>query len=217
MPKKLDNDAPCDHRLGSTSRSMLAAARRNDANAWQRLVTLYRPLITGLCLRGGVAQQDVADVLQEVMTAVAGNLERFRKERADHTFRGWLTTITRNKIHDYFRRRGHEQAAAGGTEAAQRMSQVADKLGGQDDDDSAAADFDAVILAALDAIRPEFHERTWQAFWLAVVEGKAAGNVAAELGMQPGGVRVAKSRVLARLRLELGDASPSDQVQVEHS
>jgi RNA polymerase sigma-70 factor (ECF subfamily) len=37
------------------------------------------------------------------------------------------------------------------------------------------------------------------------IEGRATADVAADLGMQPGAVRVAKSRVLQRLRRELGD------------
>jgi RNA polymerase sigma-70 factor (ECF subfamily) len=51
----------------------------------------------------------------------------------------------------------------------------------------------------------KFHEQTWQAFWSAVVEGRDAAQVAGELGMKPGAVRVCKSRVLSRLRRELGD------------
>ena len=54
-------------------------------------------------------------------------------------------------------------------------------------------------------IRNEFEPRTWQAFWLTAVEGRAPKDVADELGMSGGAVRVAKSRVLHRLRAELGD------------
>ena len=54
-------------------------------------------------------------------------------------------------------------------------------------------------------MRSEFEERTWQAFWLTAVENRAAVEVALELRMSPGAVRVAKSRVLRRLREELGE------------
>jgi RNA polymerase sigma-70 factor (ECF subfamily) len=54
-------------------------------------------------------------------------------------------------------------------------------------------------------VRGEFEERTWQAFWQTVIGGRAPRDVAADLGMSPGAVRVAKSRVLHRLREELGD------------
>ena len=65
-----------------------------------------------------------------------------------------------------------------------------------------------VLLRALESIRGEFHERTWQAFWGVVIDGRTASDVAADLAMKPGTVRVSKSRVLLRLRRELGDAIP---------
>jgi RNA polymerase sigma-70 factor, ECF subfamily len=195
---------------GSTSRSMLAAAKDDDPAAWSRLVTLYSPLVAAWCARWGVARQDVMDVVQDVFTAVARNLDRFRKEQPQDTFRGWLATISKNKVRDYFRRRGDEPAGAGGTQAWLRISQVCDGVRLPTESDDGEADiFSAVLRQALESIRHEFHERTWQAFWRTVVEGKAAADVATELAMQPGAVRVSKSRVLWRLRRELGEGPPA--------
>jgi RNA polymerase sigma-70 factor, ECF subfamily len=174
----------------STSRSLLAGARRAEPEAWERLAALYAPLVAYWCRRWGVAEQDIADIIQDVFSAVSLHLGTFQKDRPTDTFRGWLLTIARNKAHDHFRRCGHEPAAAGGTEAALRIQQILDPH--RDDQ-------------PLESIRPEFHERTWQAFWSTVVEGRTAPDVAADLSMQPGTVRVAKSRVLLRLRRELGD------------
>jgi RNA polymerase sigma-70 factor (ECF subfamily) len=207
-----DTDAAADwnDHSGSISRSLLAAAQADDPAAWSRLVTLYSPLVAAWCGRWGVARQDVMDVVQDVFAAVARNLKRFRKEQPQDTFRGWLATIARNKVRDYFRRRGDEPSAAGGTEAWLRISQVCDGNGRPEESDRADADaFDQVLLRALDSIRGEFQERTWQAFWRTVVDGQAAADVAAELAMQPGAVRVSKSRVLWRLRRELGDQPPA--------
>ena len=191
----------------STSRSLLSAARCDEADAWRRLVHLYAPLAAVWCRRSGVAAQDIADILQDVFAAVARNLDHFRKERPADPFRGWLATITRNKVRDYYRRRGAEPPAIGGTEATARLAQVLDPLAAGEEeplaDDPALG---GVMQRALTVIRGEFHERTWQAFWAVVVEGRSAAEVGADLQMQPGHVRVAKSRVLHRLRQELGDA-----------
>jgi RNA polymerase sigma-70 factor (ECF subfamily) len=54
-------------------------------------------------------------------------------------------------------------------------------------------------------IRSEFEERTWRAFWGVAVDDRPAAEVAAELGMSPGAVYIAKSRVLRRLREEFRD------------
>jgi RNA polymerase sigma-70 factor (ECF subfamily) len=117
-----------------------------------------------------------------------------------------LLTIAHNKTRDYFRRRGDEPCAAGGTEASLRLLQIADPHTEADllnVGDEAIVD--GVLGQALESIRGEFHERTWRAFWGVVVEGRAVADVAADLDMRPGTVRVAKSRVLLRLRNELGD------------
>ena len=60
-----------------------------------------------------------------------------------------------------------------------------------------------LVRQALDALRDEFPERTWQAFWQCAVAGKSAAETARALGLRVGSVYAAKSRVTARLREEL--------------
>ena len=50
-----------------------------------------------------------------------------------------------------------------------------------------------------------FHEDGTRSLWLVAVDGRPAKDVGEELSMRPGTVRVAKSRVLQRLRQELGE------------
>lgn len=195
---------------GSTSRSLLNAARLADAEAWERLVKLYTPLVASWCRRWGVSKQDTVDVLQDVFYAVATHLGRFRKDRLGDTFRGWLMVIARSKAMDYFNRRNREPVAAGGTEASVRLCEIRDPgpMFAIETEIPAADEeliFNDVLLRALESIKHEFHDRTWQAFWKVVVEGRSASDVAADLSMKPGTVRVSKSRVLLRLRHELGD------------
>ena len=57
----------------------------------------------------------------------------------------------------------------------------------------------------MDLVRVEFADKTWRAFWRTAVEGVAAKDAAEELGVSPDAVRMAKSRVLRRLREEMPD------------
>ena len=57
----------------------------------------------------------------------------------------------------------------------------------------------------MDRIKDEFQEKTWQAFWLTVIEGRSAAALAGELGVSAAAVRQSRSRVLRRLKRELGD------------
>lgn len=200
----------------STSRSLLWRARQDDPAAWERMVSLYAPLVAIWCRRSGLQENDAADVFQDVFQAVAGNLHNFRKNREGDTFRGWLRIITQNKIRDRFRKAGREPQAAGGTEAHRWLEQVplasvAEQSEATESAASAAIapdDEDAkrmLFRRALELIQADFAEHTWRAFWRTAVDGQTSTDVAEELGMTPGAVRVAKSRVLQRLREELGD------------
>jgi RNA polymerase sigma-70 factor (ECF subfamily) len=190
----------------STSRSLLARVQANDPAAWDRLVTLYAPLVWHWCRRMHLPHQETADVFQEVFKAVAVHFPRFHHDRPEDTFRGWLRTITRNKVRDYFRRTQHEPEATGGTDAQLHWSQVP----ALDPDNELEAGQDSLLFQrALSLIQSEFEERSWRAFWRVVVDGCPPQQVADELGMSTGSVRVAKCRILHRLRQELGDAAGS--------
>jgi RNA polymerase sigma-70 factor (ECF subfamily) len=189
----------------ATSRSLLARVRADEPAAWDRLVTLYAPAVLHWCRHGGLREQDVADVFQEVFQAVLLHVGTFRKQQAGDTFRGWLRRITQNKVRDHFRKLGREAHGAGGSSAQERLAQLP---GPPPADDESAADDRTergLLARGLDLIRSEFEQQTWAAFWRTAVEGRASRDVAAELSMSPGAVRVAKSRVLHRLRKELGD------------
>jgi RNA polymerase sigma-70 factor (ECF subfamily) len=198
-------DRPDDRSSASrTHRSLLDRARARDPGAWERMVALYAPLVAAWCRRWGLRDEDAADVLQEVFQAVAVNLARFRRERSGDSFRGWLRTIARNKVHDLHRRRQKEPEGVGGSEARAALAQLPELPAPEEEDPGGIPDT-AFLHRALDLIRDEFEPRTWEAFWQTTVNGRAAADVAADLGMTPGGVRVAKSRVLHRLRAELAE------------
>jgi RNA polymerase sigma-70 factor, ECF subfamily len=110
---------------GSTSSGLLRRVKLQDAEAWRRLVRLYGPLVFLWCRQFGASGEDAADVAQEVWIAVAAKLADFRRDGPQHSFRGWLWTITRNKLRD--RRRDPEPSAAGGSDAQRWLSQVPDE------------------------------------------------------------------------------------------
>lgn len=192
----------------STSRSLLVRLNERDESAWDRLVELYTPLVCHWCRRIGLAEQDLPDVVQEVFRAVSQNIDRFRHDRPGDTFRGWLRTISRSKVMDVFRKAGKEATAAGGTEANAKFQQLQDVVFDEDDEDKESSDTaekNLLYRRALELVKRDFEERTWQAFWKVVVDGMSPKDAGEELNMKPGTVRVSKSRVLARLRQEFGD------------
>jgi RNA polymerase sigma-70 factor (ECF subfamily) len=182
----------------------LARVQAGEPEAWERLVNLYAPLVFRWCRCGGLQDQDTADVFQEVFQAVVVSVGGFRREREGDTFRGWLRRIAQNKLRDHFRKLGREPRGAGGSSARERLAQFPEPQPA-DDDLTREEPERGLFARALGLIRGEFAERTWAAFWQTAVEGRGPKDVAADLSMSPGAVRVAKSRVLHRLREELGD------------
>jgi RNA polymerase sigma-70 factor (ECF subfamily) len=205
---RIDNPNESDDGPQSTAtfRGLLERVKVDDEAAWHRLIDLYAPLVYRWCRRDGLPEQDAADVFQDVFQSVAVHIADFRKEKQGDTFRGWLRTITRNKVRDQFRRSRRQPAGEGGSEALLRLSALPEALP-PDGDDSSEEEADGGLFGqALSLIRSEFEPRTWQAFWLTAVEGRSPDDISGELAMSPGAVRVAKSRVLRRLREELGES-----------
>ncbi len=62
----------------------------------------------------------------------------------------------------------------------------------------------ALYRRALEQIRGEFLEHVWQAFWLTTIEQRLPAALVDELQMTVNHIRQAKSRVLRRLREEVG-------------
>jgi RNA polymerase sigma-70 factor (ECF subfamily) len=186
----------------STSTNLLGGIQANDSQSWSRFVHLYGGLVYYWCRQQGLAAEDAADVSQEAFRAVARGVNDFRHDGRAGSFRAWLWTITRNKIRDHRRRKAKQIDAAGGSTAKFRLDQVPDD---PPPTSLAAGKFSATFLKAIDAVRTQFEDHTWQAFWRTTVDERAATDVAAELGMSVAAIYKAKSRVLRRLREDFRD------------
>src|SRR5262249_4512515 len=76
--------------------------------------------------------------------------------------------------------------------------------GAEPADDPADPPESELLHRALELIRGDFEPRTWEAFWQTAVEGRAAADVAADLGMTPGPCGGARSCVLPGRRTVWG-------------
>lgn len=202
-------DPPHVDSASRTSHSLIAQAPENDSDAWERLAKLYSPLVYFWCKESGLPEPDLHDVFQDVFHTLARNIGKFRSIE-NGTFRGWLRTLTRNKVNDYFRSSGREPRPVGGTEALHYLEQfpaAAPQPSTSNHGESSQSETQiqqSILCQALANVRPHFAEQTWRAFWMVVIDGRETNDVAKDLSMRPGTVRVAKSRVLKRLRLEIG-------------
>jgi RNA polymerase sigma-70 factor (ECF subfamily) len=186
-----------------TSLSLLCRARNNDQQAWSRITDLYRPLVRYWCRQANCPDTEVEDVVQEVFTAVTVGLSAFRHDRPGDSFRGWLRGIARNQVLLYFRRNQGRPRPVGGSNALERLQNVAETLPGSAEDESTV--LSQFYRQAVEQVRDEFEQRTWHMFWRTVIEGRSTTAVAEEMALTPAAVRQAKSRVLRRLKQEVGE------------
>jgi len=183
--------------MNTTSVSLIERLRRpGEEKAWRRLVELYTPLLDHWAQRMGLAEQDAADLVQEVFAVLVQKLPEFLYDPSK-SFRGWLRTILVNRWRDGQRRR----ALAPQARSPHDLEQLAQA-------DPTEPFWEAeyrrqLVGRALDLMRSEFQPVTWQACEKVVVAGQPAAEVAVELGISIDSVYAAKSRVLRRLRQEL--------------
>src|SRR5437867_4384911 len=157
-------DFPPSSVMG-TSSSLINRVKADEAGAWDRLVTLYAPLLYHWCRRWKLQEEDLADVFQEVFKTLVVRIGAFRRERESDTFRGWLWTITRSKVLDHFRSRRPAEAAL---DLALVPAPDAERTDPEEEEA-----LRRLFLRGLELIRNEFEERTWKAFWRSAVEGRA--------------------------------------------
>jgi RNA polymerase sigma-70 factor, ECF subfamily len=212
-----------------TRGSLLAAAIGSEPEAWQQLVTLYEPRMLRWCRGQGLDQLAASDVIQDAWMSVARGLASFRSQPGAGAFRAWLHQIVRRRIADHRRRAVHAPPAVGGSSFAMRVAELPFEGEPQSDASLSEAyssqtmpmpGFDAQGLSVSSSDYPlrdsgklesalqqvmatlqrEIEPKTWQAFWLCIVDQRATEQVANTLAMTPANVRQCRSRVLRRLR-----------------
>jgi RNA polymerase sigma factor (sigma-70 family) len=187
-----------------TRASLLVRLRDpRDIEAWKEFVHLYASVIYGFARKRGLQDADAADLMQEVLRSFAGSVGRLEYDPRKGTFRGWLFKVTRNKVYNFLEAGRRHARGSGDSAAHQRLEE---HPGVEPDEDDWDREYERKAFNwAAERVKDEFQDSTWRAFWLTAVDGQNAKEVGDQLGLSPGAVYVAKSRVLARLREEIAE------------
>jgi len=189
----------------ATRYSLIQSARSQSPAAWEQLVHIYTPLIQAWGRRLGCNSDESDDLTQDVFQSVSQSIASFRGDGVTGSFRGWLWRITYRNWIDRYRRDGSEVQGAGGSTAARSLEQIHDASLDIPSEPSTAEMINSTLLRATYLVRNEFPSAHWQAFWLSVIEEQSTDMVSEALCMTPGSVRQARSRILRRLRVVMGD------------
>ncbi|MGL4552902.1 MAG: RNA polymerase sigma factor [Gemmataceae bacterium] len=171
-----------------TSSSLLSRVRAQDEDAWRDLVRWIGPFVLRWCGRAGVEPAIAEDLAQEVFVRVWNGMPTFRRDGPGQSFRGWVYTITRNRVIDHFRAR----------DAAVPLP---DHLPDQSDPGE-ADDFrrEAIQLLVRSCVAVHAGDVGFRAFQRTAVDGLTSRQAGAELGLTDEAVRKHKARWTRRLR-----------------
>jgi RNA polymerase sigma-70 factor, ECF subfamily len=185
-----------------TRNSLLVRMQRpHDEQAWSEFVAIYRPVVYRLARKRGLQDADAEDLAQRVMIAVRRAIGDWETDPAKGRFRSWLAKIAQNAAINALTRRPPD-AAAGGTTICELLEKQPEP------DHRTKENFQrehrrSLFRWAAQRIRPEFHEGTWDAFWLTTVDGMRVEEAGRALGKTVGAIYAARSRVMRRLKTEI--------------
>lgn len=187
-----------------TRESLLARLNSPQSDeGWREFAAIYRPLVCRVAKAKGLQHADAEDLTQEVLSVIERSLDQFDPKMGG--FRSWLYQITRNLVVNHLtRRRG--PIGSGDSDVRRMLSQQAVV------DDQTATLFRleyrrACFQHATSIVKAEFSDTIWSAFWLTAVELQSIASVAVQLGKSEGAIRVARCRVLDRLRVFVSENS----------
>lgn len=188
--------------MNQTSLSLLDRLRTSpESEHWERLVSVYSPLINSWLRKYDIMGTDADDLTQEVLLAVSKDLAKYEHRGQPGAFRAWLKGILINRLRNFWRTRDRRPTASGGSDVNGMLAEL-------ESPDSALSrlwdrEHDEYVLGQLlTLVKPHFAANTWTAFCRVTLDGQSPRAVATDLKISLNAVVIAKSRVLSRLRQE---------------
>ena len=109
--------------------------------------------------------------------------------------------VVRRRLSEFWNVRGREVPGSGDTGVLRHLEQSPSR---SDEEEFWELEYrQSVFRLAMDRIRDEFEESTWQAFSLTHFDGHSTRDVAQSLGISEGAVYIARSRVMAQLKKQI--------------
>jgi RNA polymerase sigma factor (sigma-70 family) len=137
-------------------------------------------------------------VAQQVLVSLAKAVEQHEHDPKRAKFRTWLGRVAHNAILDAMTR-GKPDRGSGDSALLAVLNQHELQTG--PNSDLLRLEYRREVFRwAAGQVRKEFHQATWDAFWLTAVEGRPAEVVAQQLAKSRGAIYNARSRVMQRIQ-----------------
>ena len=186
-----------------TRASLLLRLRdHTDSDAWNSFLNDYGPMLYRFVRSRGLQDADASDVVQDVMRSVGLAINRLEYHKEKGGFRAWLFAITRNKLATHFdkqKRHGRNTGYPAPLELSDREVEPTVSMDQQWELEHQRQ----LVELAIANVKPKIEATTWMAFELTAIQALAAEEASKRTGLSVGAVYVARSRVTAKLRVEI--------------
>lgn len=187
------------HEWITTSTMLQRLSDFDDREAWGRFSQRFLRPIQSYARRRGLTNEEAEDVAQETLLAFAEAYRAGRFDRDKGRLSHWIFGIAWRRI-DHARRKPGRTAPDGRerpADSAEWMNFAAPT--------SVSPEWEEVwersmLEAGLRQVRGEFEPKTFRAFEMIVLDGRAIEDVESELGTTRNAIAIAKHRVSKRLR-----------------
>ena len=167
-----------------------------NGESWEEFFHTYWELIYNVARRAGLSEADAQDIVQETILKVHNSLDRFEYNRKRGTFKGWLRTVTRSRLNDFFKKQQRRPALN------QPLEEAAEEL--QNLEDPEGPEIEKIwdeewnrnlIQAALSRTKKLSSPKQFQIFKCHYIDEWTVRETCRTLGVNAAQVYMAKQRV----------------------
>jgi len=174
----------------------------DDQDSWKDFIDIYWRLIYSVAIKSGLTEAEAQDVVQETIISVARDIQKFKRDRALGSFKGWLRNVIRWRIADQLRKR--TRAGRGDdSKTGADVAEIPDPAGNAAESVWEEEWQANLLKAAMETIKSRVKEEHYQIFDLYVIKQWPVRNVARALGVNVGLVYLVKYRISALLKKEI--------------
>jgi RNA polymerase sigma factor (sigma-70 family) len=173
-----------------------------DKDAWDEFVALYGPSIFNFARRRLPQEEDAADVMQEVLSAVLlGHYERPKGR-----FQKWLLTILLNKIRNFHAARARRPEIVGDAGMALHVEDAPDEV----EEEWETERRRHLFHAAASRVRQRANPTHWNVFVRTALDNQTGQQVTRALNVSVTNVYAIKSRLLKEIKEEIDRLEEDD-------
>lgn len=202
---------PIADELIPTRDSLLSRLKDlDDQTSWRQFFNTYWKLIFAIAMKAGLSESEAQDVVQETVISISKHVAKFRYDPDKGSFKTWLYQLTRWRIIDHLRKR---PGWATGERSVEATPEVLDRISAEGHASVEASlteqMWDAewrknLVDQAMQRVKNKLSPKQYQIFDLSVVKEWPVADVTKVLKVNRGQVYLARHRVGALIRKEMG-------------